>query len=169
MVLSAWEKTWGRKVQDAVWRRELTARKWSAAFRALIRTDEVFSVIDDGPTAGGDWGAGGCWLLARAAQCAWGGRLWGLVNQRDVVDHVVWSADEWRPGLFLDDQGLRTQDVLEADPHVVSAPPGRLEPLVVAPEDAARTAAAGIASSAGTCTQVNALVAYFQLLPLPPT
>jgi hypothetical protein len=145
-------------------------KQWNRWFTTLIRTNEVFGVLGDkenGQRAFGDWGAGGCWLLARAAQRAWGGTLAALEDRSDgMVDHVLWRLPRRVP-LFLDDQGLRRAVTVENDRFVNSHPPGRLVPFVVTPGRAEGTHAAGIVLAAGTEAQVKRLVAYFRLLPNP--
>lgn len=82
-------------------------RKFGKDLREFINSDEVFSILPEG-----DWGAGGCWILARALKRLFGppAKLWAVVTPGKVVQHVVVKYS----GVFFDFLGAQTsQEVLE--------------------------------------------------------
>lgn len=61
-------------------------RKFGQDFREFINSDEVFSILPEG-----DWGAGGCWILAEALKQFLGppAELWAIYSSVLPVEHVV--------------------------------------------------------------------------------
>lgn len=61
-------------------------RKFGQELREFINSDEVFSILPEG-----DWGAGGCWILAEALKQFLGppAELWAVYSSVLPVEHVV--------------------------------------------------------------------------------
>lgn len=61
-------------------------RKFGQELREFINSDDVFSILPEG-----DWGAGGCWILAEALKQFLGppAELWAVYSSVLPVEHVV--------------------------------------------------------------------------------
>lgn len=61
-------------------------RRFGKEFREFINSDPVFSILPEG-----DWGSGGCWILAEALKRFLGppAELWAVYSSVLPVEHVV--------------------------------------------------------------------------------
>jgi hypothetical protein len=87
--------------------RPATLVGFGRALRKLINNDAVFKIL-----AEGDWGAGGCWILADAV-ARWLGppaRLLAVRSPKAPVEHVVVEYAD----LYIDYHGAQTEKELHA-------------------------------------------------------
>lgn len=92
-------------------------------YRALL-TNEAYEILDSAPElTGSTWSAGGCYLLARALQRIYGGKLVTVYNVHGQPQHVAVQLGN----MYLDADGLQTgdkllktmrEDELVAFPHI---------------------------------------------------
>lgn len=77
-------------------------RKFGKELREFINSDEVFSILPEG-----DWGAGGCWILAEALKQFLGppAELWAVYSSVLPVEHVV--VKDW--DVYFDYNGASTK------------------------------------------------------------
>lgn len=61
-------------------------KEFGRELREFINSDDVFSILPEG-----DWGAGGCWILAEALKRFLGppAELWAVYSSVLPVEHVV--------------------------------------------------------------------------------
>jgi hypothetical protein len=80
-------------------------RRFGEELREFINSDEVFSVLPEG-----DWGAGGCWILAKALVKYLGppAELWAVYSETFPAEHVVVKHDD----AFFDYNGVSTAEEL---------------------------------------------------------
>ena len=83
-------------------------RKFGLELREFINTDEVFSILPEG-----DWGAGGCWILAEALKRFLGppAELWAVYSSVLPVEHVVVKDGD----AFFDYKGASTKKEILSD------------------------------------------------------
>ena len=82
-------------------------REFGEAVRELVHRDDVIDLLREG-----DFGAGGCWALARALKEFLGppAELWAIVSNENLVEHVVTLYGD----VYLDYDGAHTeQDLIE--------------------------------------------------------
>jgi len=87
----------------------MTPAEFTRKLRKLINRNDVIALLDQGDFApGGDWGAGGCWILAAALKSLLGskGHLWAVLDARDIPQHVAVKHGN----LYLDYRGARTRE-----------------------------------------------------------
>jgi hypothetical protein len=83
-------------------------KKFGQELREFINSDEVFSILPEG-----DWGAGGCWILARALAEFLGrpAKLWAIASEYFDVEHVVVKDGN----AYFDYNGASTKEELLAE------------------------------------------------------
>lgn len=76
-------------------------KRFGDELRDFINTDEVLSILPEG-----DWGAGGCWIMAEAVKQYLGppAELWAIVASEERVQHVLVKD----AGVFFDYLGANT-------------------------------------------------------------
>jgi hypothetical protein len=99
-------------------------RRFGRELREFINSDPVFSLLPEG-----DWGAGGCWILAEALKRFLGppAELWAVYSSVLPVEHVVVKDGD----AYFDYNGASTKE--EILQEFASCYPNRtgfgLEPL----------------------------------------
>lgn len=83
-------------------------RKFGKELREFINSDEVFSILPEG-----DWGAGGCWILAEALNQFLGppAELWAVYSSVLPVEHVVVKDGD----AYFDYSGASTKNEIIAE------------------------------------------------------
>lgn len=82
-------------------------KRFGEELREFINSDPVFSILPEG-----DWGAGGCWILAQALKEYLGppAELWAIVAPEERVQHVLVKDGD----AFFDFLGAQTgQEALD--------------------------------------------------------
>lgn len=83
-------------------------RRFGKELREFINSDHVFSILPEG-----DWGAGGCWILAEALKRFLGppAELWAISSNAVPVEHVVVKDGD----VYFDYNGAQTKKELLED------------------------------------------------------
>lgn len=83
-------------------------KKFGKELRKFINSDEVFCILPEG-----DWGAGGCWILAEALKRFLGppAELWAIASEYFDVEHVVVKDGD----AYFDYNGASTKTELLAE------------------------------------------------------
>lgn len=83
-------------------------RRFGKELREFINSDPVFSLLPEG-----DWGAGGCWILAEAIKQFLGppAELWAIHSSVLPVEHVVVKDGD----AYFDYNGASTKKELLAE------------------------------------------------------
>jgi len=83
-------------------------REFGRELREFINSPEVFAILPEG-----DWGAGGCWILARALMEFLGppAELWAIATEHFDVEHVVVKDGD----AYFDYNGASTKRELLAE------------------------------------------------------
>jgi hypothetical protein len=78
-------------------------KRFGQELREFINTDEVFTLLPEG-----DWGAGGCWILAKALVKYLGppAELWTVYSETFPAEHVVVKHGD----VFFDYNGASTAE-----------------------------------------------------------
>jgi hypothetical protein len=113
-------------------------KRFGEELREFINSDEIISILPEG-----DWGAGGCWILAEALKQYLGppAELWSIVTlPEDRVQHVLVKD----AGVFFDFLGAQTgqealDNFLEVDPV-----PGAVGLVPLTQDRASRASESGI-------------------------
>ena len=87
----------------------------------LLRTEKAFEILDSDPElSGSDWGAGGCYVLARALKRIFGGQLVTIYNAQNRPQHIMLQLGH----LYLDYDGLQPaeQKLKSAKEEFVNSP-----------------------------------------------
>lgn len=89
---------------------ERAIRAFGLELRKFINSEEVFSILPEG-----DWGAGGCWILARALMEFLGppAELRAIASNRCDVEHVVVKDGS----AYFDYNGASTREELLTQFH----------------------------------------------------
>jgi hypothetical protein len=77
-------------------------KQFGRELREFINSDEAFSILPEG-----DWGAGGCWILAEALRKYLGppAKLYAIYSATFPVEHVVIRHDD----VYFDYNGASTE------------------------------------------------------------
>ncbi len=83
-------------------------KEFGRELREFINSPEVFEILPEG-----DWGAGGCWILARALAEFLGppAELWAIASDQFEVEHVVVKDS----GAYFDYDGASTEKEILAE------------------------------------------------------
>lgn len=83
-------------------------RKFGQELRKFINSPDVFSILPEG-----DWGAGGCWILAESLKQFLGppAELWAIASEYFDVEHVVVKDGD----AYFDYNGASTKKELLAE------------------------------------------------------
>lgn len=93
-----------------------SVREFGRELREFINSDEVFAILPEG-----DWGAGGCWILAEALKQFLGppAELWAVYSSVLPVEHVVVKDGD----AYFDYNGASTRKEILSE--FASSYPGR--------------------------------------------
>lgn len=125
--------------------------------RTVLRSNAAYAILDDGPTAGGTWQAGACWLLAKALReyLGCGSEAFVVHTPSRQAQHVaLWLGGDD----FLDADGMRTRRALVADVAGQMGGGASTLDLYVALGHRPGFSHEGIAKARGTPAQVRRLV-----------
>lgn len=79
----------------------MTLKEFGRKLRKVINRPDVFEILADG-----DWGAGGCWILAEALYRLLHphAELWAITSEDNPVEHVLVKVDD----VFIDYLGAQS-------------------------------------------------------------
>lgn len=91
----------------------MTLKSLGSKIRRLINREDVFELLRDG-----DWGAGGCWMLAEAIQQFLDSpaELYAVVGKSGMVQHILVRYDD----AYIDYNG--TQTIEQLDRNIANDP-----------------------------------------------